>query len=249
MLALILAGSGAGVGLWYTFVSHEDNALDTTGFDMSQSPQDVASPLAAAASPLRPRSAPVPSTGLSMIKSEPGLRFGSGGAAAGSAAKPGGPQDLNDIARRSGGPVSAFTKRFRDQHPVMRLYSKQWLSYPDLKKLNDDYLKDHDLIKFVHGLERSPNFGPLVRRIALDPASHQLATDFISGVAKAAPAELVSSASALLKADHGVMGLAKGVFSAMGAPPMLLSALSGGDLDTKDVEQRVNSVTAQTRRR
>jgi hypothetical protein len=174
---------------------------------------------------------------LALVKAEPGLSVAGQAAApappkyAAAAAAPASGGGLNEAARRSGAPVSAYTKRFRERHPVMKQYSREWLSHPDLKKLNDDYLKDHDLVRFVHGLTAAPSFGPLVRKIAADPASHELAIDFLTGLVREAPPELTASAAALLNQEHAAMGLVRSVVGALGLPPEVVSAASGGLLD------------------
>lgn len=132
---------------------------------------------------------------------------------------------LDKAARRGGARVSAFTTRFRERHPVMRQYSRLWMSYPDLKKLNDDYMRDRDLARFVRGLTAAPSLQPLVRRIAADPASHRLAVEFLAGAATEAPAELVAAACERVGGDRALMGLVERVASAVDVPLSMLPGL------------------------
>jgi hypothetical protein len=134
---------------------------------------------------------------------------------------------LNEIAREKGGAVSAYTARFRRAHPIMREYSREWMSHPDLKKLNDDYLRDRDVRKFVHGLVDAPSFGPLVRKIVSDPASRALARDFAAGLARETPPELMSAATEFVDEEKTVRKLVDRVAGAFGLPPGLLG-LGGG---------------------
>ena len=187
-----------------------------------------------AAEPIHPSIAAAASQeSLALVQAEPGISVGAAQAPAPAprfapGASGGG---INEVARRSGAPVSAYTKRFRERHPVMKQYSREWLSHPDLKKLNDDYLKDHDIKRFVRGLTAAPSFGPLVRKIASDPASHELAIDFLTGLVREAPPELAASAATLLHEENGAMGLVRSVVGALGLPPEVVSAASGGLLD------------------
>jgi hypothetical protein len=135
---------------------------------------------------------------------------------------------FKEIAARSGGKVSSYTADFKKRHPIMQEYSREWMRHPDLKKLNDDYMKDRDPVKFVHGLAASSSFGPLVVKIATDPSTRSLAMEFITGLASAAPPDLTGAASSLLNDDQTIHNLAMNIAQAVGVPATMIPGLSGG---------------------
>ena len=136
------------------------------------------------------------------------------------------PAGLRETALKSGAKVSAFTANFKRAHPVMRDYSRQWLSHPDLKKLNDDYMRDRDQVKFVHGLAASRSFGPLVAKLASDPATHALAMDFVTGLVREVPADLMSAAAAAVGDDETIHRLVGNIAAAFGVPAAMLPGLA-----------------------
>ena len=139
-----------------------------------------------------------------------------------------GPVSLKEAARKSGAGVSAYTANFKKTHPIMAEYSRAWLSHPDLKKLNDDYMRERDPVKFLHGLAAAPSLGPFIMKVATDPAAQATLVEFLSGVTKAAPADLTEAATAVLKDDSIVRTLAANVAQSIGLPPSMLSSLTGG---------------------
>lgn len=125
----------------------------------------------------------------------------------------------------------AYTKK----HPSIAQYGHDWMSYPDLKKLNDDYMRDHDPVKFMKGLSKSENFPKLVKKYAKDPAVHSFIIDAISN----APGELAAAVADYLPAEEVLKGLVGGVAEAMGLPKGVTAGLlgSGAGLDEKSLKQ------------
>lgn len=189
---------------------------------------DVRSP--SSASPSQP--VPIRSS-LSIVKLSDSEREGrppaNGAPATGAEGQPADEHlSLKETALKSGAKVSAYTADFKKAHPIMKQYSREWMSHPDLKKLNDDYMRDRDQVKFLHGLAASRSFGPLVVKIASDPSTRALVMDFVTGLASAAPADLTAAAAAVLNDDQTIHRLADNIASAVGVPSTMLSGLMGG---------------------
>lgn len=68
--------------------------------------------------------------------------------------------------------------RFRDSK-VIREWKRDFLTYPDLRAVNDQYRKDKDPIRFLVGMFRSPNFVAMVKKYAATPD----AQDFLKAMA------------------------------------------------------------------
>lgn len=231
---MLLVLGGLGYATWRNMNSRQAPALDTRGFDVAVGPATQEPAPDIPTEPAAPPPAQTPSS-LGMITRPAPLASGQAPAAAAA------PRGINEIAKQKGAKVSAFTKRFREKHPVMKKYSQEWLAQPDLKKLNDDYLRDRDLLKFTRGLTASKSFGPLVKKIAGDPSTRALAMEFMTGVAREAPPELASAAADLVNEDKTLFKLIGVVSTALGLPPGMVSSLTGGAVDEKAVSQKVNA--------
>ncbi len=198
--------------------------LGAGGFDLDF----ISSAVAAPARPFPSHSAPASAIPVDVRSSLAFVSHGTLRLAAPSAgvvaaaAAPGGPT-LDAAARNGGARLSTFTARFRERHPVMREYSRMWLRYPDLKKLNDDYMRDRDLARFVDGLLKAPSFEPLVRQIARDPAAHALALEFVTGAMDQVPSDLLAAATETINENKTLQALAGRVGSALGVPATALA--------------------------
>ena len=222
VLILAIAGSAAGV-LVYQYKDHaarreHDGALagDMSGFDLADSPQRVAPAPPATA----PADSPLLYSSLGMVSAT--ADFSPGSRAVPGAMTPG----LKEAALRSGARVSAYTARFRKKHPAMLKYSSEWLSHPDLKKLNDDYLRDRDQVKFLRGLAASKNFRPLIAKYAADPTAPALVMEFLSGLAREVPPDLGAAAVDALNEDKTIKRLLVNVAAAFGVPAAMLPGLA-----------------------
>ena len=226
LAALLIAGSAAGVMLWQLSQKEAPVAADF-GLD-AVSPR----PDGPAAAPAAPRS------GLDMIDlSAPPSRA----AVQPSTEAPAPPAQVptGQVRRDPGSSASAFTEavrrseaRARDlaiqytqRYPAIAQYGKDWMSRPDLKKLNDDYAADHDPVKFLRGLARAPSAPELAAKYAGDPAVRAFVKDALAG----APKELLSAASDMLVEDGLVRGLAADLGGALGLPKDFTDGLKDYD--------------------
>jgi hypothetical protein len=115
--------------------------------------------------------------------------------------------------------AESYTKRF----PSVRQYGKDWMSHPDLRKLNDDYMRDHDPIAFLRGLSASPTFPLLLRKYAGDPALR----NFVGESLAKAPVGAVSDSMGYISQDKQIDGFVKDVATKMGVPASTLSLPPG----------------------
>jgi len=227
LAVLVIAGSAAGVLIWQ-LTQKEKPASDGSGFDLSQTRESRGPAAGTAAGSL---AAPAPS-GLGLLQhGDWGELFGEdGGSSPG--AVPKAAASFTEAVRNSEPEVRVMAKTYTQRYPLLVQYGKDWMSYPDLKKLNDDYMTDHDPIKFLHGLAESQNFGKLVAKYARDPVFQT----FVKESVTKAPKEMVAAATALLQEDGIVKGVVTNTASAMGLPPALTAGIfSGGKIDEKAV--------------
>src|SRR6202007_2621303 len=78
--------------------------------------------------------------------------------------------DFTQEARKHESDVRNYSIRMTQKYPILRQYGKDWMSHPDLKKLNDDYMRNHDPIAFIMGLTKAPSLGGFVKQYAGSPA-------------------------------------------------------------------------------
>lgn len=232
---IFLIGGSAAAVLFYQFrQSAREQAkeqagagLDTSGFDLgavaAPTPADFSAPS---------RQAP---SGLGLVTIDGSQEMGPPLSALDEAGL-----SLKEAARRSGGRVSAYTARFRDRHPEMREYSRQWMRDPDLKRLNDEYFRDRDPLKFAQGLAASPSLGPMVKKFAADPKIRVLATEFVQGVVKEVPSDLMAAATSVLNEDKVLKTLLANAATAVGVPPALVAGFTG--VETVDQKAAVRQL-------
>ncbi|HXT02021.1 MAG TPA: hypothetical protein VN915_15200, partial [Elusimicrobiota bacterium] len=228
---------------WYLAVNRGGPAIDSSGFDLS-AVQHAARP-APAASAAPPSEAP-PSS-LAMLKGDAGVRIGDSGpapaapaaAAASGDKKAQSHEDFTQSARKHESDVRNYSIRMTQKYPILRQYGKDWMSHPDLKKLNDDYMRNHDPIAFIMGLTKAPSLGVMVKQYAGNPAI----TSFITGALKEAPADLTSSAMDVLANDKVAKSLISNVASGLGLPPSVTGLInSGGDASQIDQKKIVSDM-------
>lgn len=226
MLAfLAIGGSAAGVLVYQHLQNQRKPAMDVSGFDLAQT----------TAGTTRTQShipAPQSRSGLNMIKTGiPGMQFGAK-AVQNVARKVEGA--FVEICRANEAMVRALAQRYTRQYPIIRQYGRDWMSYPDLKRLNDDYMRGHDPVKFLNGLVVSKNFGKMVTKYAAQPPIQS----FVKETIKQAPPEALSAATDFLNEEKNVKALVDNVAQSLGLPPGILGA-SGSKVDEKAV---MNSV-------
>ena len=226
LTGLLLAGSAVGVMFWQLSQKQKPLAF-TPGLD-SVAPQDRSQPA--------PYPAAAPQSGLDMVK--PGAAPQAPARVLGvpalpakenarpeAAARQGEPQSaapaFTDAVRRSEAKARALAIGYTKRYPVILHYGQDWMSKPDLKKLNDDYMADHDPVKFLRGLAGSPSFPELTAKYARDPAVQAFAKEAL----QQAPRELLSASSDLLVEDGGLRALLSDAGQALGLPSSLTNGL------------------------
>jgi hypothetical protein len=250
-VALVVVGSAVGVIGWYALTNRGGPTIDASGFDLSAAPQSRrAAPVAAA-----PPASGQPASSLFMTKSESGVRIGDSNPTSSGAAAPAkevdkkeqAHTDFKEQARKHEADVQAYSIKMGKKFPILRQYAKDWMSHPDLKKLNDNYMRNHDPVAFIMGCTKAPSLGGMVKQYAGSPAIMA----YVTGAMKEAPGELTSSAMDLLANDTVVKALVANVASGLGLPPsvtgLINSSGSGAKVDQKQVvSDMMNSAAAQS---
>ena len=246
-VAVLVAGSAVAVGGWYLLTNRGGAAIDGSGFDLSAAPAHRPAAVASA-SPLP--QAPVSSLG--MMKADENVSF-SGPAgpapAPGAAAKPAGGAPATkteeahmgfiEAARRHEADVQRWAMKMTNKYAVVRQYGKDWMSYPDLRKLNDDYARNHDPIAFMVGLSHAPNLGTMMKKYAGIPEMR----DVVMNGMKESPPELTASALEVVQNDRTMKDLVSNIAGGMGLPPTVTAMINGGgDPSKMDQTKMANDV-------
>jgi len=232
LAALVVGGSAVGVMI-YQLMQKEKPPADTSGFDISQTHENR-NASGGSAGPIGPTPA---QSGLGMLKtgSMGKMSFGEGGGSQTNAPRKTAESFIAAV-KKCEGKVQALAISYTKRYPIVAQYGRDWMGYPDLKKLNDDYMRDHDSVKFMHGLAQSQNFGKMVDKYAGSPVIQS----FVKEGVKQAPGELPSAAMDLLKDDGLIKNLVANTASALGLPPALTANLLGGSkVDEKQVMGQV----------
>jgi len=228
LAVLAIAGSAIGVMI-YQLSQREKPAADASGFDLAQTPEShsAAGGQSAAPGPAQTQSG----LGLLQTGGLGQLQFG----AAGKTPRPADQkteQDFTAAVRRAEAKAIALAQAYTARYPAIAQYGRDWMSYPDLKKLNDDYMRDHDPIAFLRGLARSQNFGRLMAKYAGTPAIQSFVKESITR----APGEVAMTSTSLLQEDSLIKSVVAHVVSALGLPPaMTAGILGGGKVDQNQV--------------
>lgn len=239
LVALAVGGSAAGVMVWQLMQSGPAPALDRSGFDV-QVVEEAGPRGPAPAQPAAQQSSLTSFTGAPS-----GMSFGEQApdSVTGGPSSPAGPKKPRDVsfreavlaAERKGYDLAvAYTKKY----PSIAQYGRDWMSHPDLRQLNYDYLRDRDPVKFLRGLAKSPNFPKLVKKYATDPGIHA----FVKDAAVHAPAGLAGAAADYLTEDSAMKNFMQNVTRAMGLPGSLTASLFGGDDKPLDQKQLMGEV-------
>lgn len=228
LAVVAIAGSAVGVFIYQMTQGQKKPELDASGFDVSQTeqPKTVTASASSASEPQVQSSMVGVKTGL------PGMSFGprSGAAPAPSAQEQAKKTegDFTQLCRTYETKVRNFAIAWTRQSPVLQRYGKDWMSYPDLKKLNDDYMRDRDPVAFMRGLAHAQNFGTMMKKYAGEPAIQAFAKDAF----KQAPSDLSQAAMGFANSDGVVKGMVDNVVSAMGLPPGILGGGGGAQVDS-----------------
>ncbi|MCX5797535.1 MAG: hypothetical protein NTY77_18755 [Elusimicrobia bacterium] len=214
LAGLLIAGSAVGVMFWQLSQKEKPVAVKI-GLD------SVAPGQAQSAAPLAE-----PQSGLDLVN--PGDFPGSAAPAPVPGQQAAVPVAPPPAPAAGGAAVSAFTEAVRkseakardlaiqytQRYPAIHQYGRDWMHYPDLKKLNDDYMKDHDPVKFLRGLAGSKNFVELGAKYAADPAVRA----FVKDALKQAPRDVLAASSDLLVEDGLLRALVADAGKALGLP-------------------------------
>lgn len=224
LAGLLIAGSAIGAMFWQLSQKEKPVAVNI-GLD-SVSPRE------------NPQSAPyqpaAPKSGLDMINAGVPVKDAAGRASvqAPASAAPG--QGPTGQARGDAG--SAFTKAVRQsearaqalaveytkRYPAIAQYGRDWMSYPDLKKLTYDYRDDHDPVKFLRGLAGSKSFPELAAKYARDPAVQA----FVKDALKDMPHDVLAASSGMLVQDGILRALLSDTGKALGLPQAFTEGLA-----------------------
>ena len=229
LAVLTIAGSAVGVMIYQLY--HKEKPLplaEQSSFDVGQVQENHPFP-PSAASPM-PQSSPQSGLGMLQTGDMGKMRFGDGSVRQTSAQKA--VQTFTEAIRRAEGQTQSLAQAYTRRYPSIAQYGKDWMSYPDLKRLNDDYMRDHDPVRFLRGVAASKNFGKLMAKYATDPAVQS----FVKEGIKQAPGDVTTSAMSLLKEDSLIKTGIATVASALGLPPALTAGiLGGGKVDQNQV--------------
>lgn len=204
ILLILLADVGIAVFAWHLYQSRK-SSVDSSGLDLSKAPE-ISQPLR-----LPPESLP-PEPRSSMQYLIPDRRPVRGPA-------PSGQEPSQAGAGRGGGasgPQDAVvtkalrvyyglkkSPRFRGSRAIAE-WQKEFLSYPDLKAINDEYQKDRDPLRFLAHMARSPNF----QGMALKYLSHPDLRQFLAAMAGS---EEVGGAAGVFLKEPAILSSVKGL--------------------------------------
>ena len=239
MVVLALSASAVGVLAWHLISNRSHNQIDTSGFDITAAPDSRRRP-----APGSTVADPGQSSGLSMLKSEPGVRVaGPGSTPAPSGAPKASPKEKASLSLRASMIknerfMDAFGRRMEARHPSIRQYGRDWAAAPDLRALRDQYWRDRDPIKFAYGLAQSKSFGKLIKKYAADPGVRA----FVMEGVKQAPADLLGAAGQVFQNDRVVKDLVKGVASGLGLPASLTAFLGDDNAKAPDQNQVLSEI-------
>jgi hypothetical protein len=229
--AVIVGGSFIAVIGWYLMQNRGGaTAIDASGFDLSAAPTIQRAVPVAASAP----SPAAPASSLGMLKADAGISIvesnsqNAAPGAAAQAAKSGDKKEqahmgFTEACRRHEGEIRAWATRMTNKYPIVRAYGKEWMSHPDLKKLNDDYMRTKDPIAFMVGLSRAPSLGAMMKKYGAAPEMREVV---MQGM-KQAPGDVTSSAMEVLQNDHVVKDLVANVASGLGLPPSVTAMING----------------------
>ncbi len=128
--------------------------------------------------------------------------------------------DFNESALKAEEQVRALGRKYSDRYPVIRQYGEDWISYPDLKKLRDDFWRDKNPAQFMRGLAASENFPKLAKKYIASPEIHAFIRDAITQ----APGDLMSAAAGFLGQEKSVNQVVNGVAKEMGISTEMLDS-------------------------
>lgn len=258
IVAVVVGGSAVGVIGWYLLTNRSGPAIDASGFDLSNAPESRRPVIAAAPSAA---TGTQPQSSLGMMKADAGIRIvdsnsSSGQGPAGSPSGSGSssaaattPEQkkaearaaFTEKSRQHEAEVRKYAEKMTAKYAVIRQYGRDWMSYPDLRKLNDDFMRTKDPVAFMIGLSRSKNLGAMIQKYAGKPEIREFIVDGM----KHAPGELTSSAMDVLANDKVMKDLVGNIVSNLGLPPSItgmISSAGGGDPSKIDSNKMMGDI-------
>ncbi len=239
LVVLALSTSAAGVLGWHLISNRSHNQIDTSGFDISAAPDSRRRSVPGRAAP-----DPSQSSGLSMLKADPGVRVAGPGSnstppsAPKTTPKENASSSLRKSMIKNERFIDAFGRRMETRYPSIGLYGRDWAAAPDLRALRDQYWRDRDPIKFAYGLAQSKNFGKLLKKYAADPGVRA----FLMEGVKQAPGDLLGAAGQVFQNDSVVKDLVKHVASSVGLPASLTAFLGDDNAKPPDQNQVLSEI-------
>lgn len=218
LLAAVVVSASA-LGAMYFTLRQAPPPPDTSGFDIAEVKPEA--PAAGPAAPAQP-AGPAQDSGLSMLKT--------GGFPKPAAPRPRTPgrRSPGELAKGMEPQVVKLAQEYTRRYPVIQQYGRDWMSYPDLKKLNDAYMRDHDPVAFMRGVAASPNFATLIKKYAGLPPIQGFVRDAVART----PGDVMTEALGHLNEQGEIKRLVQAVAQALGLPPALFAG--GSDLTKID---------------
>jgi hypothetical protein len=90
-----------------------------------------------------------------------------------------------------------FVRKSARKHKVLRQYSREWMSYPDLRRLNNEWYRYHDPIRFAQGAARSKN----LRQLLVKYSKNNEFRKFVREAVRQAPADLLFAIKTYTRSD------------------------------------------------
>lgn len=220
ILAILLLDVGLLIWGWHLYQRRQES-LDDAGLNVSRVPEPAAAPAAPLSAPVRE----APLSGIDRyvkVEPRPSARAAPDGAAVQAPAAgtkpaltaPAAPV-TGEMKRKMDKAVDAFfdlknQPRFKNSKAV-QAWKKDFLSHADLRALNDEWRKEHDPLKFMMGMVRSPNFQKMAAAYLVKPDMR----DFVSAMAGS---KAVKDSAGTFMTDESVATAAK-AFGLLGGPP------------------------------
>lgn len=142
---------------------------------------------------------------------------------------------IADAVAKAEGPLRALNRLYDKRYPSFKQFGVDWASFGDLRKLDQEFMRDKDPVKFVRGLAKSKNFPAMVKKYAQDPAIQA----FVMDAVKTLPADVKSAATHYAtqysKSDSAIAKLGSNVLGSLGLPTGLFSGGAKEPVDAKHV--------------
>jgi hypothetical protein len=124
--------------------------------------------------------------------------------------------------RKSEAKAQALAVQYTQRYPAIAQYGWDWMSCPDLRKLTNSYMVDHDPVAFLRGVAASKDFPELAGKYAADPAVRAFVKDALKGM----PRDVLAASSDLLVQDGVMRDLLAGAGKGLGLPQSFTDGLA-----------------------